>query len=84
MTLSTLHLLQGYSRMIYEYNEIDHNMDETIFMGGCKHGSVGKLWDDTGDTLGCIGLVFRYNYIHDLIRSGQANYTYQIIYRLVN
>ena len=69
----------GVSRMIYEYNEIDHNLDETIFMGGCKHGSVGKLWDDSGDTLGCIGLVFRYNYVHDLIRRGKANYTYQLI-----
>ncbi len=71
----------GYSRMIFEYNEIHHNLDERIYRGGVKHGSVGKLWDNYGtsdseSSLGSLGLIFRYNYIHDLKRFGQPNYTY--------
>ncbi|MBK8944271.1 MAG: hypothetical protein IPM32_03270 [Ignavibacteriae bacterium] len=71
----------GYSRIIFEYNEIHHNLDERIYRGGVKHGSVGKLWDNYGTSdneisLGSLGLIFRYNYVHDLNRFGKANYTY--------
>lgn len=71
----------GYSRIIYEYNEIHHNLDERIYMGGAKHGSVGKLWDNYGtsdaeSSLGSLGMIFRYNYIHDLKRYGEPNHTY--------
>ncbi len=27
-------------------------------------------------SVGMVGLIFRYNYVHDLIRNGEANYTY--------
>ena len=33
----------GYSRIIFEYNEIHHNLDERIYFGGVKHGDIGKL-----------------------------------------
>lgn len=69
----------GYSRILIEYNEIHHNLDERIYRGGVKHGSVGKLWDNqntSGTIFGGLGTIFRYNYVHDLIRHGQPNKTY--------
>jgi len=68
----------GASRIIYEYNNIHDNLDERLFRGGVKHGSVGKLFDNTYVSTGCVGIIFRYNYVHDLIRRGQANYTYGV------
>ena len=66
----------GGSRVIWEYNNIHNNLDERIYRGGVKHGSIGKMFDDTGMLIGNVGLIFRYNYVHDLIRRGEANYTY--------
>ena len=63
----------GYSRIIYEYNEIHDNLDERIYFGGVKHGDIGKLWD-----IGVLGVIFRYNYVHDMYVMGQANYTYDL------
>jgi hypothetical protein len=68
----------GASRMIVEYNEIHHSLDERIYRGGVKHGSIGKMWDNTDFTIGNLGLVFRYNYVHDLVRRGEINKTYGI------
>ena len=72
----------GYSRMIIEYNEIHNNLDERIYRGGAKHGSVGKIYDNYGTTagssLGSLGVVFRYNYIHHLKRFGQKGYIYGV------
>ena len=68
--------IQGaYSRMIIEYNEIHDNLDERIYTGGISHGTVGKLWDET-HALGILGVIFRYNYVHDLVRRGEVNKTY--------
>lgn len=70
----------GFTRTIFEYNEIHHNLDERIYRGGVKHGGLGKLYDNFGTTndgtIGGVGLIFRYNYVHDIIRRGEANYTY--------
>lgn len=68
----------GVSRTIYEYNEIHHSLDERIYRGGVKHGSVGKIYDNTATKIGCLGLIFRYNYIHDLVRRGEPGYTYGV------
>ncbi len=72
----------GYSRMIIEYNEIHHNLDERIYRGGVKHGNVGKIYDNTGysdnGTTGSLGIIVRYNYIHDLVRRGEPNHTYDV------
>jgi hypothetical protein len=70
--------LGAQSRIIYEYNEIHHNLDERIYRGGVKHGEIGKLWDNTGLEIGQLGLIFRYNYVHDLVRRGEKNYTYGV------
>lgn len=72
-----------YSRIIFEYNEIHHNLDERIYRGGVKHGNVGKLYDNLGYSdnnveIGSLGLIFRYNYVHNLIRRGEPNKTYNI------
>ena len=74
----------GLSRVLVEYNEIHHNLDERIYRGGVKHGSIGKMWDAQGHNMnessatGKLGLVFRYNYVHDLVRRGEAGYTYGV------
>ena len=68
----------GLSKMIIENNEFHHNLDERIYRGGTKHGGIGKLWDNTSRTLGGLGLIFRYNYIHDLVRRGESGYTYKL------
>lgn len=71
----------GYSRMLIEYNEIHNNLDERIYRGGVKHGSVGKIWDNTHTTgiiFGGLGIVFRYNYVHDLIGRGLAGKVYSL------
>jgi hypothetical protein len=65
----------GYSRMLIEYNEIHSNLDERIYTGGAKHGTVGKLWDGDAN-MWSLGLIFRYNYVHDLVRRGQKDHTY--------
>ena len=67
----------GVSRMLIEYNEIHHNLDDRIYFGGCKHGDIGKIFDEgiSGGN-GGIATIFRYNYVHDLIRRGLPNYTY--------
>ncbi|NWF90106.1 MAG: hypothetical protein HXY50_11685 [Ignavibacteriaceae bacterium] len=67
----------GFSRIIFEYNEIHHNLDERLYFGGVKHGDIGKLWD-TGGKYGNLGLIFRYNYVHDLYVFGEPNFTYDI------
>ena len=68
----------SFSRVIFEYNEIHHNLDERIHNGGVKHGNIGKMYDaDTdGGEPGTQGLVWRYNYIHDLVRQGEAGHVY--------
>lgn len=66
----------GYSRMLVEYNEFHSPLDERIYRGGVKHGSIGKIYDKTAKKLGALGMIFRYNYIHDFIRKGEAGYTY--------
>ncbi len=66
----------GNSRMLIEYNNIHSNLDERIYRGGVKHGSIGKIFDNTGVSLGGLGTVFRYNYIHNLVRRGETNHTY--------
>jgi hypothetical protein len=68
-------VLPGYSRIIFEYNEIHHNLDERIYFGGVKHGDIGKL-GDVGGQFGSLGLIFRYNYVHDLRVYGEPNHTY--------
>ena len=37
----------------------------------------GKVIDNGGMTIGSVGHIFRYNYIHDLRKHGQPNYTYR-------
>ncbi|MCB0729791.1 MAG: hypothetical protein KDC88_02060, partial [Ignavibacteriae bacterium] len=66
----------GNSRLLIEYNNIHSNLDERIYRGGVKHGSIGKIYDNTGVKLGGIGTIFRYNYVHDLVRRGEPNFTY--------
>ncbi len=68
----------GASRMIIEYNNIHNNLDERLYRGGVKHGSLGKLFDNSRVSTGTVGQIFRYNYVHDLIRRGLPNYTYGI------
>jgi hypothetical protein len=67
---------EGVSRTLYEYNEIHHNLDERIYRGGVKHGTIGKIYDKGTFETGQLGSIFRYNYVHDLKRKGQAGYTY--------
>ena len=68
----------GYTNYIIEYNNIHSNLDETIYRGGVKHGTVGKIFDDTGDKVGDggLGVVVRYNVIHDIRRVGKPGYYY--------
>ena len=63
------------SNTLIEYNEIHHNLDERLYSGGCKHGNVGKL-PDAGTGYSNTGIIFRYNYVHDLKKFGQPGYIY--------
>jgi hypothetical protein len=67
---------EGVSRTLYEYNEIHHNLDERIYRGGVKHGTIGKIYDRADFKTGQLGSIFRYNYVHDLDRRGEAGYIY--------
>lgn len=64
------------SRVLIEYNYIHDNLDERLYMGGMKHGTVGKFYDNTDLTTGAVGTIFRYNYVYNLYRRGLAGYTY--------
>ena len=65
-------------RIILEYNYFHDNLDERLYLGGMKHGTVGKIFD-MGDAVNGdagIGKIFRYNYIYNIQRRGQPGYTY--------
>ncbi|MDX1701273.1 MAG: hypothetical protein R3250_11680, partial [Melioribacteraceae bacterium] len=68
----------GFSNMLIEYNEFHSNLDERIYRGGVKHGTLGKMYDigPSSDALGGTGLVFRYNYVHNIKRYGRSGHTY--------
>ncbi|MCB0729593.1 MAG: DUF819 family protein [Ignavibacteriae bacterium] len=50
-------LAVGHSRMLIEYNNIHSNLDERIYRGGVKHGSIGKIYDNTNASFGAIGTI---------------------------
>lgn len=64
------------SRVLIEYNEIGENLDERLFWGGMKSGSIGKLWESSGLEIGNLGTIVRYNYIHDIKKHAQIGYKY--------